>query len=353
MSLFKSCETEKKTNNLLYIIIIVLLIVVAIMAFFMWKNLWKDWKDTTKSPDETTTETKGNAKAITITVIDDKRCTSCMTTEIVSQIKKVPFLEWSKFIEKDFSDKWVSDYIKENKIEKLPAIILSSNEINDEWQMKPYLKELADKQYSLEIWASFDPFAKRSSKWFLTIDKEVLNKIKANTYLKWNKDAKVTWIEYSDLECPFCSKLHNSDVPTKLKETYKDSVNIYFNSFPLEFHKNAMPAARTIECLAEQKWADAFYSLIEKAFKDEKSDKDYLVAESVKLGANKANLEKCITDWKYDKKITEQQTFWTSTFGISGTPANILINNDTWEYEVLSGAVPFTAFQTTIDKLLK
>jgi hypothetical protein len=138
-----------------------------------------------------------------------------------------------------------------------------------------------------------------------------------------------------------------------LKETYKDSVNIYFNSFPLEFHKNAMPAARTIECLAEQKWADAFYSLIEKAFKDEKSDKDYLVAESVKLGANKANLEKCITDWKYDKKITEQQTFWTSTFGISGTPANILINNDTWEYEVLSGAVPFTAFQTTIDKLLK
>lgn len=355
MSLFNnSCETEKKTNNLLYIIIIVLLVLIAIMAFFMWKNLWKDW-DTSKSPDDkTTTSTKtGNSEAITITVIDDKRCTSCMTAEIVSQIKKVPFLEWSKFIEKDFSDKWVSDYIKENKIQKLPAIILSSNEIDDQWQMQPYLKELADKQYSLEIWSSFDPFAKRSAKWFLTIDKTVLNKIKENTYLKWNKDAKITWIEYSDLECPFCAKLHNSDVPTKMKETYKDNVNIYFNSFPLEFHKNAMPGARIIECLWEQKWANAFYSLIEKSFTDEKSDKDFLIAEAVKLGANKANLEKCVTDWKYDKKITEQQSFGTATFGISWTPANILVNNDTGEYEVLSWAVPFTAFKETIDKLLK
>lgn len=349
MTLFNGCEVEKKTNNLLYIVIIALLLVIAIMAFFMWKNFWKDWDD--KWSDTTGATTK--ASDITITVIDDKRCTNCMTSEIVSQIKKIPFLVWSKFIEKDFSDKWVSEYLKDNKIEKLPAIILSSKDFDDQWEMQPYLKELADKQYSLEIWASFDPYAKRSSKWFLVMKKEVLEKVKSNTYLKWNKDAKITWIEYSDLECPFCAKLHNSDVPSKMTETYKDDVNIYFNSFPLDFHKNAMPAARTIECLAEQKWASAFYSLIEKSFKDEKSDKDFLVAEAVKLWANKANLEKCITDGKYDKKITEQQSYWSSSFGISWTPASILVNNETLEYEVLSWVVPFSSFQTAIDKLLK
>jgi protein-disulfide isomerase len=83
----------------------------------------------------------------------------------------------------------------------------------------------------------------------LVLDKETLNKIKTNTYLKGNKEAKISLIEYSDLECPFCAKLHKSDVPTKIEEIYSDKVNIYFNHFPLEFHKNAMPAARVLECL--------------------------------------------------------------------------------------------------------
>lgn len=64
-------------------------------------------------------------------------------------------------------------------------------------------------------------------------------------------------------------------------------------------------------------------------------------------------MKKCITDWKYDKKITEQQSFWNKEFGISWTPASIIVNNETLEYEVLSWAVPFSAFQTVIDKLLK
>jgi protein-disulfide isomerase len=185
------------------------------------------------------------------------------------------------------------------------------------------------------------------------LNKEVLNKIKVNTYLKWNKDAKISWIEYSDLECSYCVKLHNSEVPTKIKETYGDKVNIYFNHFPLDFHQNAMSAARILECLAEQKWAESYYNLIEKWFKDENSTKDYLIAEAVKLWANKDTLEKCVDDKKYDVKITEQQSLGTSTFAISWTPASILINNETGEYEVIGGAYPFSKFQEVIDKLLK
>lgn len=293
------------------------------------------------------------ASSLIITVIDDKRCTNCFTKEIVDQIKKIPFLVWANYVEKDFSDSWVSDYLKQNDIKKLPAIIFSTNNIKDDGQMQPYLAQLADKQYSLYITALHDPFITRSDKGFFILDKDVLNKIKNNTYLKWNKDAKISLIEYSDLECPFCAKLYNSDVRSQIENNYGDKVNKYFNHFPLDFHQNAMDAAWVMECVWEQKWNDGFYGLLDKAFSSENSNKDYLIEEAVKLWADKEKLEKCVDDKKFDEKIKEQQSFWSTTFGIAWTPASVLINNETGEYEVISGAYPFTEFQKIIDKLVK
>lgn len=292
--------------------------------------------------------------SITITIIDDKRCTNCQTDEIVTQLKTLPFLSNSTYIEKDFSDVWVSEYLKNNSITALPLIILSTNQIDDEWSITQYLQKLkVDSGFFLNVWAFFDPFEERSDKWFLIIDNELLNQIKSNTYLKWNREAKISWLEYSDLECPFCARLHNSDVENNIKETYNDNVNIYFNHFPLEFHKNALPWAMILECLAEQKWSDAFYSLLDTSFKNEKTDKDYLMNEAIKLWANSETLEKCVLDWKYSEKISDEQTTWNKTFGVTWTPGNVLINNDTWEYEVISWAYPFEEFKRVIDELLK
>ncbi|NDK08440.1 thioredoxin domain-containing protein [Candidatus Gracilibacteria bacterium] len=291
--------------------------------------------------------------SVVITIIDDKRCPSCMTKEIVDQLKQIPFFIGATFVEKDFSEAGIGDYLKQNDIKKLPAVILSTNNIKDNGEMQPYLKLLADKQFTLEIGASFDPFVNRSDKGFTILDKEVLNKIKNNTYLKGNKDAKISWIEYSDLECPYCAKLYNSDVKSQIEKIYGDKVNKYFNHFPLDFHQNAMDAARVTECIGEQKGNEGFYGLLDKSFSSENSNKDYLIEEAINLGANKDKLEKCVDDKKFDEKIKEQQSIGAYTFGIAGTPASVLINNETGEYEVISGAYPFTEFQKVIDKLLK
>ncbi len=290
---------------------------------------------------------------ISITIIDDKRCTNCMTDDIVRQLQSLPFLSNATYIKKDFSDSWISDYMKNNNISNLPAVIISTNKFDDQWSMSPYLYELNDRQFSLNIWATFNPFLERSEKWFLIIDKETLNQVKSDNYLKWNKNAKISWLEYSDLECPFCARLHNSDVKNEINKNYKDMVNIYFNHFPLEFHQNALPWAMILECIAEQKWSDAFYSLIDITFKNEKSDKDFLISEAVKLWANKENLEKCVSNWKYSEKISRIQKNWSTIFWITWTPWNVLINNETWEYEVISWAYPYSEFKRVIDELLK
>src|SRR5438552_308343 len=55
------------------------------------------------------------------------------------------------------------------------------------------------------------------------------------------KTAQVSIIEFSDFQCPYCSRVG----PTikQLKETYGDKIRVVWKDVPLDFHKNAMPAA--------------------------------------------------------------------------------------------------------------
>ncbi|HZH78147.1 MAG TPA: thioredoxin domain-containing protein, partial [Archangium sp.] len=64
------------------------------------------------------------------------------------------------------------------------------------------------------------------------------------------KDAKVTIVEWSDFECPFCTRV----VPTlkQIKEAYPKDVRVVFRHQPLSFHANAKPAAEASMAAHEQ-----------------------------------------------------------------------------------------------------
>lgn len=68
-----------------------------------------------------------------------------------------------------------------------------------------------------------------------------------------NKNAKVTIVEFSDLQCPFCARFFKDTFPS-IKKGYVDSgkVVMYFRHFPLEFHPMAVPFAIASECANEQ-----------------------------------------------------------------------------------------------------
>ncbi len=336
--------TQKKCplrDNILYIIIGILVVMILALILFMFKGKdWAIWAVGTKK--------------LEITVIGDKRCTNCSTAEILAQLKQVPFLTGAKFIEKDFSDAWVSDYITKNSIKYLPVFVFSSNNINDgDGSMKKFLTELPDKTYSLQVGSSFDPFAKRSDKWFLLIDKEVLKSIKEDSYINGNKEASITWLEYSDLECPFCAKFHNSGTIEEVMTKYGEKINKIFNHFPLDFHQNAQVWAEILECVGEISWSDSFYALAKESYTKENSTQSFLVDEAVKLGVEKEKLNSCLESHKYAEKVKNQMMRWSQSFWINGTPWNVIINNETWEYEILSWALPTQMFNDVIDKLLQ
>lgn len=290
-------------------------------------------------------------KKIEVTMITDKRCwEECNIEPIISQLKQISELSSIEFNILDYDEEEAKTILKKNGIKLLPAAIFSNNNITE---LNSFLKETNSWDYKLELWAKFDPTAKMSEKWFKIIDKEIIDKIKNNSYIKWNKNSKILYLEYSDLECPFCAKLHNSWVLTNLEEKYWTQLSYSLQHFPLGFHKDALPGAEALECLAKQKWETFYFELEHIIFENKKTNLDFIVGEAVKLWANKEILEKCIEDKEFEEKINSQQKLWTDLFWITWTPGNVLINVETWEYSVISWAYPLSSFEDIIDRLLK
>ena len=261
---------KKKNNKSLYIITIV--VVSLVFWWIVYSNqiktfLWIWIVDTNENPGQIVDE----KEKLEITIIDDARCTWCWTQKLLSQLKQVPFLKDSIFTIRDFSNDGIKEMMIWNELKNIPAVILSNNNVDKD--LKDTLITLKDWRFLVNTGVKFNPF----------FAKENLEEIKNDSYIKWNIDAKITWLEYSDLECPYCARLHNSDVESALKQKYWNDINIIFNHFPLDFHKNAIPAAQILECVWEEKGSEWFYSLLQKSFWAEDSKKSFLIDEAVKL----------------------------------------------------------------------
>ncbi len=337
---------SKKTqsNDILYIVIIALLVIIGILAFFVWKNMGWGNSSTNVAVNNSLHED------FSILIVDDERCSDCQTDQFVTQLGQTPSLAGVEIKKVDFSDDGIEQMIKDENITALPAVIFSHNQGLDAG-MSQYLTALPSGKYSLSIEAKFNPFAKRSDRGLLMLEASDLEAVKAGAYIDGNSDAKISWIEYSDLECPFCAKLHTSGTPDEVKQKYGDDINIVFQHFPLGFHANAKPGAEIAECLADQKGSEAFYALIEESFAKGNSSKSFLLDEAVKLGWDKDALEACLSAGTHGDKVDTQMARGTQLFGVTGTPGNVLINNETGEYEVLSGAYPTASFEQIIDRL--
>ena len=79
--------------------------------------------------------------------------------------------------------------------------------------------------------------------------------------MKGNPDASISIIEFSDFQCPFCAKFHETTLP-QLEQNYISTgkVNFVYRDFPIQsIHPNAIPAALASECADDQ---GKFLSLI-------------------------------------------------------------------------------------------
>ncbi|MCX4243234.1 DsbA family protein [Paraliomyxa miuraensis] len=160
-----------------------------------------------------------------------------------------------------------------------------------------------------------------------------------DAYVKGSAEALVTIVEWSDFQCPYCSRV--TPTMTQLLKDYGDEVRVAFKHNPLGFHPNAMPAAKAAEAAGKQ---GKFWEMHDKLFENQKAltDENY-VAWAGELGLNVEQFKKDMADPALEKKITAQQQEG-ATLGARGTPA-FFVNG-----RFISGAQPVENFKKLIDE---
>lgn len=167
-------------------------------------------------------------------------------------------------------------------------------------------------------------------------------KIDKNSHTLGNTKAKVQLVVYSDFECPFCSKHH--DTIKQIANEYGDKVFIVFRNFPLSFHQYAGPAAEAAECASEQ---GKFWEYTDSLFANQADFADEpWVDLAVGLGLDTDKFQTCIDSDKFKNRVSADLNEGFDN-GVEGTPATF-INS-----ELVSGALPFENFKQIIDSILE
>ena len=159
--------------------------------------------------------------------------------------------------------------------------------------------------------------------------------------IKGAKDALVTIVQFSDFQCPFCSRVN----PTleQLTKDYGDDISVTFRHNPLPFHNNAEPASEAAMAAHAQ---GKFWQMHDKLFANQQSlDRASLEKHAQDLGLNMAKFKADLDASKY-KSTIEAETKEGQAVGVNGTPA-VFING-----RKISGAYPFETFKKIADEEL-
>lgn len=173
----------------------------------------------------------------------------------------------------------------------------------------------------------------------------------SDDHVRGDEDADITIVEYSDFECPFCARFH--ETVQQVVDDYAGKVRWVYRHFPLSFHPESVNAAEAAECAGEQgKFWEYGDALVEN--QDELGEDLYKELAS-DLGLNATQFDSCRTSDKYIDKI-ENDTKEGASAGVTGTPGSFIYRTDakgTDSAIIVKGAQSASAVKSAIDSLLE
>ena len=168
--------------------------------------------------------------------------------------------------------------------------------------------------------------------------------------------ARVTVVEFSDYQCPFCAR-HNSQTLPQLVSDYVKTgkVKYVLRDFPLEnIHPSAAKAAQAARCAGDQ---GKYWEMHDKLVSNQRSlDAKTFEGYAKNLSIDVESFNKCVESNKYAEKVRLDLKDGQEA-GVNGTPTFFVgytepSGNDVKTVATLVGAQPFARFKETIDGML-
>jgi protein-disulfide isomerase len=179
---------------------------------------------------------------------------------------------------------------------------------------------------------------------------EKVAEVTAEDHIKGDLNAPITIVEYSDFDCPFCSRFHDS-----MKEVAANNSDVawVYRHFPLEqLHPQAAAVSMASECVAEIGGGDAFWSFTDGYFEargaGDTTPHSALIPQLVTAaGVSQAAFTECFESNRRAQDVQADLDNAIETGG-RGTPWSILIGPTGKTYPI-NGALPASAVEQLIE----
>jgi protein-disulfide isomerase len=173
-----------------------------------------------------------------------------------------------------------------------------------------------------------------------------------DVYVLGSEHAKVTLVEFTDYQCPFCNKFHLNTFP-ELKKQFVDTGLVRFVSrdLPLKFHTHAFEAARAARCAGEQ----ARYWEVRDWLSSHPDNltNDAILSAATQTGVDGPSFQACLESDRHRADV-QQDIADAKAIGITGTPGFVIgrSSNGILEGIKIVGAQSYEAFEAKINQQL-
>lgn len=191
--------------------------------------------------------------------------------------------------------------------------------------------------------------------------------VSSSDHIRGSKDASIVFIEYSDIECPFCQVFQKTMSELYTQYGKDNKVAWVYRHLPLAYgqnplHENADKAAEATECVAEIAGEEAFWKYLDKLYASIDHSKgipmplSLLTDVAVQQGVDQQKFKTCLDSGKYEKKIKEAYEAGLKAGG-AGTPYTVVYYKGQYiplvnEQGNSLGALPFEILKRITDELL-
>jgi protein-disulfide isomerase len=209
-------------------------------------------------------------------------------------------------------------------------------------QVKPQIAQFLRRQKSEAVLAQYLEQVRAEAKVELLLPPYLPSKVEiaATGPSKGPEGAPITIVEFSDYQCPYCSKAEATVKDLLELEKYKGKLRLVYRDYPLPSHNLAPKAAEAGHCAGDQgKYWEMHDRLFAAAPKLELTD---LKAYARELKLDEGRFTKCLDSGEKTKVVADHFKAGNDV-GVRGTPA-FFING-----RLISGAQKLEAFTALID----